>query len=89
MKIIIGHLMCSLLFKMMMLIVHAWLTSFFPPVVGYIQLYGILGGGEGGLTCTWRVRWGYSRIKLLKETDLGVNPCPPLNSSAPQQTTSQ
>ena len=21
---------------------------FFPPVVGYIQLYGILGGGEGG-----------------------------------------
>ena len=61
---------------------------FFPPVVDYIQLYGILGGG-GGLTCTWRVRWGYSRIKLLKETDLGVNPCPPLNSSAPQQTTSQ
>ena len=45
MKIIIGHLMCSLLFKMMMLIVHAWLTSFFPPVVGCIQLYGILGGG--------------------------------------------
>ena len=51
---------------------------FFPPVVGYIQLYEILGGGGGGLTCTWRVRWGYSRIKLLKETNLGVNPCPPL-----------
>ena len=26
----------------MMLIVHAWLTSFF------LQLYGILGGGGGG-----------------------------------------
>ena len=51
---------------------------FFPPVVGYLQLYGILGGGWGGLTCTWRVRWGCSRIKLLKETNLGVNPCPPV-----------
>ena len=28
-KIIIGHLMCWLLFKRMMLIVHAWLTSCF------------------------------------------------------------
>lgn len=67
MKIIIGHLMCSLLFKMMMLIVHAC-----------CRLLTVVWDPGRGLTCTWRVRWGCSRIKLLKETNLGVNLCSPL-----------
>ena len=45
MKIIIGHLMCSLLFKMMMLIVHAWLhTVVWDPGWGaYLYLEGQVG----------------------------------------------
>ena len=65
-----------------MLIVHAWLTSFF------LQLYGILGGGGGGNLPLY----GGSGGNVLESNSWGrpigcEHMSPP--SSAPQQTTSQ
>ena len=59
MKIIIGHLMCSLLFKMMMLIVHAWLTSLFS---SSCRLH----------TVVWDPGWGGRGAYLYMEGQVGI-----------------
>ena len=45
---ILGHLTCSLLLQNDDVDCAYMVNIFFPSVVGYIQLYGILGGGGGG-----------------------------------------